>query len=34
MATLKGGAGKTMNCFNIAGVVAENKKVLLIDMDP
>lgn len=34
MATLKGGAGKTMNCFNIAGVVAETKKVLLIDMDP
>ena len=34
MATLKGGAGKTMNAFNIAGIVAEKKKVLLIDVDP
>lgn len=34
MATLKGGAGKTMNAFNIAGIVAEKKKVLLVDVDP
>ena len=33
-ATLKGGAGKTMNLFNIAGVLGEKKKVLLIDDDP
>lgn len=33
-ATLKGGSGKTMNTFNIAGVLAESHKVLLIDVDP
>lgn len=34
-ATLKGGAGKTMNLFNLAGVIAgRKKKVLLIDVDP
>lgn len=33
-ATLKGGSGKTMNAFNIAGILAESKKVLLIDVDP
>lgn len=34
MATLKGGSGKTMNAFNIAGILAEKKKVLLVDVDP
>lgn len=34
MATLKGGAGKTVNLFNIAGILAEKKTVLLIDVDP
>lgn len=34
MATLKGGSGKTMNTFNISGILAESKKVLLIDVDP
>ncbi len=34
MATLKGGAGKTMNAFNIAGMLAEKKNILLIDVDP
>ena len=34
MGTLKGGAGKTINLFNIAGILAENKKVLLVDVDP
>jgi len=34
MATLKGGAGKTMNAFNIGGILAEKNKVLLIDVDP
>ena len=34
-ATLKGGAGKTMNLFNLAGIVAgRGKKILLIDVDP
>ena len=33
-ATLKGGSGKTMNAFNIGGVLAESHKVLLIDIDP
>lgn len=34
IATLKGGAGKTMTLFNLAGVLAESNKVLLIDVDP
>ena len=34
MATLKGGAGKTMNTFNIAGILATDYRVLLIDADP
>ncbi len=34
MATLKGGSGKTMNTFNISGILAEDNKVLLIDVDP
>jgi len=34
-ATLKGGAGKTMNIFNLAGVIAaRGKKILLLDIDP
>lgn len=33
-ATLKGGSGKTINAFNIGGILAETKKVLLIDADP
>lgn len=32
--TLKGGTGKTMVVYNIAGVLAENHKVLMIDNDP
>ncbi len=32
--TLKGGTGKTMVTFNIAGILAENHKVLMIDQDP
>lgn len=32
--TLKGGTGKTMVTFNIAGVLAENYRVLMIDQDP
>ena len=31
--TLKGGSGKTTNVFNIAGVLAQKSRVLLIDMD-
>lgn len=33
-ATLKGGTGKTITAFNISGVLAEKKKVLMIDCDP
>lgn len=34
-ATLKGGAGKTMNLFNLAGTLAgRGKRILLIDVDP
>ncbi len=33
-ANLKGGSGKTANSFNIAGILAEKKKVLLLDIDP
>ena len=34
-ATLKGGAGKTINLFNLAGVIAgRGRNVLLIDVDP
>jgi len=32
--TLKGGTGKTSFIFNIAGILAQTKKVLLIDGDP
>lgn len=32
--TLKGGTGKTAVTFNVAGVLAEEKKVLAIDIDP
>lgn len=32
--TFKGGSGKTSNAFNIAGILAETDRVLLIDMDP
>ena len=32
--TLKGGTGKTATLFNIAGLIAEDNKVLLIDCDP
>ena len=32
--TLKGGTGKTTVAFNIAGILAEEHKVLMIDMDP
>lgn len=34
IATLKGGVGKSNFAFNISGLLAENKKVLLIDIDP
>ena len=34
MATLKGGAGKTMNAFNIGGILAERKRDLFGDIDP
>lgn len=34
-ATLKGGVGKTMVAFNIAGILAEEgKKILVVDVDP
>lgn len=33
-ATLKGGAGKTMNVFNVAGILAEKNNVLVVDVDP
>ena len=33
-ANLKGGTGKTTNAFNIAGVLAQTQKVLVIDVDP
>ena len=32
--TLKGGTGKTTVAFNIGGILAEDKKVLFIDVDP
>ena len=32
--TLKGGTGKTTVAFNIGGLLAEERKVLFIDMDP
>ena len=32
--TLKGGTGKTTVAFNIGGILAEEHKVLFIDMDP
>ena len=32
--TLKSGSGKTMNTFNIAGILAKDYKVLLVDVDP
>lgn len=32
--TLKGGTGKTTVLFNMAGVLAETKRVLVIDLDP
>lgn len=33
-ATLKGGTGKTMSLFSVAGVLAEKKNVLMVDCDP
>ena len=32
--TLKGGTGKTTVAFNIGGILAEEHKVLFIDVDP
>lgn len=34
MATLKGGSGKTMNTFNLCGILSEKTRVLMIDNDP
>ena len=34
IATLKGGTGKTTIAFNMAGILAETKRVLIIDADP
>ena len=34
LGTLKGGTGKTATLFNLAGLLAENHKILLIDCDP
>ena len=31
---LKGGTGKTTVAFNIGGLLAENNKILFIDVDP
>lgn len=33
VATMKGGTGKTTICFNMAGILAENSKVLVVDLD-
>ena len=33
VATMKGGAGKTTVCFNMAGILAEKYKVLAVDLD-
>ena len=36
-ATLKGGAGKTLNLFNLSGAIASehpDKKICLVDVDP
>lgn len=33
VATMKGGTGKTTICFNMAGILAETKKVLVVDLD-
>ena len=32
--TLKGGTGKTTVAYNIGGILAEEHKVLFVDMDP
>ena len=32
--TLKGGTGKTTVAFNVGGILAEEHKVLFIDVDP
>ena len=34
ISALKGGTGKSTITFNLAGVMAEKYKVLLVDMDP